>query len=140
MMHIIEPNTHVKYYLFSYKGKELLKNYIKLFKIGGSKKSEGSKKTKTSSSRTATTEEIKKTATTEEEDPLRELVNKLMKKYKGPVDPKYEHTDYKDREFNQLYEFLKKKKFKDYNKIKKDKLVIGSIFNTSNYWRSKIFK
>jgi hypothetical protein len=94
--------------LFSYEGKELLKNYIKLFKIGGSKNSEGSKKTKKSSSRTATTEEITKTATTEDER-LRKLVNKLMNKYKDKVHNKYKYTDFKDKEFNELYEFLKKK-------------------------------
>ena len=111
MMYIIEPTTHIKYSLFSYEGKELLKNYIKLFKIGGSKNSEGSKKTKKSSSRTATTEEITKTATTAttEDERLRKLVNKLMNKYKDKVHNKYKYTDFKDKEFNELYEFLKKK-------------------------------
>ena len=131
-MHIIEPNTLVKYPLFSYKGKETLKNYIKLFKKGGSKKTGNSKKKK-SSSRTATTEEIKK-------DPLYELVNKLMKEYKGKVHNKYKHTDYKDKEFKEIYKFLEKnKKFQDYNKIMKSELVKGRIYNTSYYWRYKIF-
>lgn len=127
MMHIIDPDTHLKYSLFSCKGKNLLKDYIKLFKIGGSKK------TTPSSSRTATTEEIN-------QDPLDELVNRLMKEYKGKVHKKYETTDYKEREFKQLYNFLKKKKkFQDYEKISESPLISGSIFNIIYYWRYKIF-
>ena len=133
MMHIIDPDTKVKYSLFSYNGKNLLKNYVKLFKIGGSEKTKSSKNTTKSSSRTATTEEIN-------QDPLDKLVNRLMNEYTGEVHEKYETSGYKEREFNQLRNFLKKKKkFQDYDKISKNPLISGSIFNIIYYWRYRIF-
>lgn len=125
MMHIIEPNTRVKYSLFSYKGRNILTNYIKRFQIGGSKN---------------TTPSSSRKATPEEQDAISKLVERLMKEYKGKVHEQYKASKYKDKEFQELYDFLEKKeKFQDYNKIMKTPLIKGRIYNTIHYWRYKIY-